>query len=113
MAGKERRVEYIDLFRSFGIILMIMGHIKYGNHFDKWIHAFHMPMFFFVSGWFYRSREDVSVGVQIKKKVNSLLVPYLFFEIVQWLILLNLYTRVPQCSDTVTYFDREHLQDSD
>ena len=88
MAGKERRVEYIDLFRSFGIILMIMGHIKYGNHFDKWIHAFHMPMFFFVSGWFYRSREDVSVGVQIKKKVNSLLVPYLFFEIVQWLILL-------------------------
>ena len=25
------RVEYIDLFRAFGILLMIMGHIKFGG----------------------------------------------------------------------------------
>ena len=48
--SKQVRIDYIDLFRAFGIILMIMGHIKFGGNFDKWIHAFHMPTFFFVSG---------------------------------------------------------------
>lgn len=44
------RLNYIDCFRAIGICLMIMGHVGFGGHFDKWIHAFHMPMFFFVSG---------------------------------------------------------------
>lgn len=86
--SKQARVEYIDLFRAFGIILMIMGHIKFGAAFDKWIHAFHMPMFFFISGWFYRSKEDISVWKQICRKAKSLLVPYIVFEMVQWIILL-------------------------
>lgn len=88
MAKEKSRVEYIDLFRAFGIILMIMGHIRFGSYFDKWIHGFHMPMFFFVSGWFYRSKNDVSVGTQILKKAKNLLLPYIIFEFVQWLILM-------------------------
>ena len=88
MEREKRRVEYIDLFRAFGIVLMIMGHIKFGSHFDKWIHAFHMPMFFFVSGWFYRSKDGVSAGKQIIGKAKSLLLPYIVFEMVQWVILL-------------------------
>lgn len=40
------RINYIDIFRSFGIIAMIMGHIGFGQAFDYFIHAFHMPMFF-------------------------------------------------------------------
>ena len=52
------RIEYIDIFRSFGIILMIMGHIGYGDTFDFFIHAFHMPMFFFISGYFYQSYKE-------------------------------------------------------
>ena len=83
--AKKTRVEYIDIFRSFGIILMIMGHIKFGVHFDKWIHAFHMPMFFFISGWFFRSRDDA--GAHIGKKARSLLLPYTVFELTQWGIL--------------------------
>ena len=89
LASKQAgRVDYIDLFRAFGIILMIMVHIKFGSHFDKWIHAFHMPMFFFVSGWFYRSKDDISIGIQIIRKARSLLMPYIVFEMVQWFILL-------------------------
>ena len=67
---------------------MIMGHIKFGAYFDKWIHGFHMPMFFFVSGWFYRRKDDVSVGKQVLEKVKTLLLPYIIFELVQWIILL-------------------------
>lgn len=81
----SKRIEHVDLFRAFGIILMIMGHIKFGNIFDKWIHAFHMPMFFFISGWFFQSKGDVAD--RIKKKMRSLIVPYVVFEIVQWIVL--------------------------
>lgn len=45
----KERCRYMDIFRAFGIILMVMGHINFGKHFDHFIHAFHMPMFFFVS----------------------------------------------------------------
>ena len=51
---RKSRMDYIDLYRAFGIILMVMGHIGFGGKFDKFIHAFHMPMFFFISGFFYK-----------------------------------------------------------
>lgn len=46
------RLDYIDVFRSLGILAMIMGHIGFGERFDYFIHAFHIPMFFFISGFF-------------------------------------------------------------
>lgn len=48
--SNNKRVEYFDIFRGLGIILMIMGHIGFGRYFDYFIHAFHMPMFFFAGG---------------------------------------------------------------
>ncbi|MCD8334424.1 MAG: acyltransferase family protein [Clostridiales bacterium] len=76
--NKTKRVEYIDLFRGFGILLMIMGHVGFGSRFDHFIHAFHMPMFFFVSGLFFR-REDASVKDVAVRKARSLLLPYVVF----------------------------------
>ena len=46
-----RRIEYMDIFRGIGIILMIMGHIWFGQIFDTFKAAFHMPMFFIISGF--------------------------------------------------------------
>lgn len=79
---RQKRIEFVDLFRAFGIILMIMGHVKFGGFFGKWIHAFHMPMFFFISGWFYKSPDNH--GAVIVKKARGLLLPYLCFETLQW-----------------------------
>jgi len=67
-----RRID-IDLFRGFGIMLMIMGHVGFGEHFDKWIHAFHMPIFFFMSGFFY---QKIPMKNYILKKAKALLIPY-------------------------------------
>lgn len=51
---KNGRIDSIDIFRGMGIIIMVMGHIGFGYVFDHFIHAFHMPMFYFVSGMFSR-----------------------------------------------------------
>lgn len=81
----KQRLDYMDIFRSMGIILMIMGHIGFGEKFDYFIHAFHMPMFFFISGFLYK-KKDISVGQLIRKKAVSLLIPYAVFGLAHYLI---------------------------
>ena len=90
------RIEYIDIFRSFGIILMVMGHIGFGSVFDHFIHAFHMPMFFFVSGFLYK-RQNIPFLSFLKKKAKSLLLPFFIFGILHFLYysLLNGFSLVP------------------
>ena len=75
---KENRVVYIDVLRGIGILLMIMGHVSFGNFFSKWIHIFHMPMFFIISGFFYKKQH---FGEMLKRKSKTLLVPYLIIGI--------------------------------
>lgn len=72
-----RRIGYIDVYRGFGIIFMLMGHVGFGEKFDYWVHAFHMPMWFIVSGYFFTGKE--TGRAYIKKKIMQLLVPYFSF----------------------------------
>lgn len=70
----KKRVGYIDLYRSVGIILMVLGHIGVGKGYDLFIHAFNMPMFFMISGYFYREKPMLD---RIKHNCKVLLIPYL------------------------------------
>lgn len=79
-----KRIEYIDLFRAIGIILMIMGHVGFGDDFDFIIHAFHMPMFFIIAGYFFNA--DVPFDKFISKKFKTLIVPYFSFGIIHFII---------------------------
>lgn len=79
---RNERINAIDILRGFGIILMIMGHIGIGiesmeSSFSKFYHAFHMPLFYTISGYFFhRSFNDNNF---VYKKARSLLIPYLIF----------------------------------
>lgn len=69
----KTRIEYVDVFRAIGIILMVMGHIGFGKEFNHYIHAFHMPMFFFVTGYFYKERQMSDL---IASRLKTLILPY-------------------------------------
>lgn len=89
METKENvvRIEWADIFRGFGILIMIMGHvIGLGNKYSHFIHAFHMPMFFFTSGFFFQYKPENTFGQYIRKKCRNLLVPYSFFGIFHYVI---------------------------
>ena len=75
----SKRIEYIDIARGIGILLVVLGHNDFAlvSPFAyKVIYSFHMPLFFFLSGYFI----NPSIGFWefIKKRFNSLLKPYLF-----------------------------------
>ena len=85
---KSERIDSIDIFRGIGIIIMVMGHIYFGYAFDFIIHAFHMPMFYFISGLFFKTElvNETRTIDYVKRKARSLLVPYCFFGIIHYLI---------------------------
>lgn len=87
-----KRISYIDFFKSIGIILMIMGHIGFGNTFDIYIHAFHMPMFFFISGYLYN---NYNFKKFIKKKFKTLIVPYFKYALINLITCLFLIRNFP------------------
>ena len=75
---KTRRTE-VDVLRAVGIILMVMGHVGLGKQFSHIIHAFHMPMWFIISGYFVDINYDAKQYIQ--KRFKSLVIPYLCWGI--------------------------------
>lgn len=75
----SKRIEYIDIARGIGILLVVMGHNDFGyvSAFAyKVIYSFHMPLFFFLSGYFLNT--STPFWDFFKKRFNSLLKPYFF-----------------------------------
>ncbi|MGV0103518.1 Acyltransferase 3 [Nostoc sp. DSM 114160] len=92
---KERiipRIEWIDCWKGLAIITVVVGHIV--NPVSKYIYWFHMPLFFFISGYLYREKTDYSAF--FKKKTFHLLVPYFSF-----LFLFTLLQYLPLIMDSL------------
>lgn len=85
----ENRLGYIDIIKCVGIILMIMGHVGFGSYFDHYIHAFHMPIFFIVSGYLWKNNKKFRDFAL--RKVQTLLIPWILFLIIQtaWEVVLG------------------------
>lgn len=68
------RIEWVDVAKGIGIILVILGHtITLAYSYP--IYAFHMPLFFFLSGLVYKDKKE-SLMFFLKRTTNSLLRPW-------------------------------------
>ncbi|MBN1294324.1 MAG: acyltransferase family protein [Candidatus Latescibacteria bacterium] len=71
-----KRMAHFDIAKAIGIILMIFGHsLKSDNIIRIFIFTFHIPLFFFISGYFFKA---INAELLVKKNFRRLLVPYLF-----------------------------------
>lgn len=72
---KKIRVDYFDIARGITILLVILGHCLPKDSISRQlIYTFHMPLFFLISGYFFKEKE---MGAEIKSCNRSLLKPYL------------------------------------
>ena len=47
----EKRLDYLDMVKGIGIILVVVGHSTYVSDGTlTWLASFHMPLFFILSG---------------------------------------------------------------
>mgnify|MGYP000117442337 FL=1 len=85
--NKSKRVDFVDLTKGVCIILVVMAHI--GGAFTKFdedsmVSCFRMPLYFFISGIFFKSYEGF-LGFFLRK-INKLLIPFTFFYVGAFLL---------------------------
>ncbi|MBS6411217.1 MAG: acyltransferase family protein, partial [Tannerella sp.] len=64
----------IDIAKGIAILLVVLGHLQ--NPINKYIYAFHMPLFFFLSGMFVK---EMSLKDTICQNGYRLLLPFIFY----------------------------------
>jgi acyltransferase len=88
----KERTAWIDIARGIGIIFVIYGHTLGPMGFRYLIYAFHMPLFFFLSGLVFKNREGESYPVSLKKDLKRIIIPYFIFAFISlglWWLNLN------------------------
>ena len=52
-----KRINWIDQAKGIGILLVVIGHMNIPQDLSKIIFSFHMPLFFFISGYLYNEKK--------------------------------------------------------
>lgn len=81
----------LDYAKALCIVLMVVGHCCYINHFTLFIYTFHMPCFFFISGMLLSDICVENVKYGIIHKIRSYYLPFVKWSIL-FILLHNLFT---------------------
>ena len=72
---KKNRIECIDIAKGITILLVVIGHVSsLPIVINKIIYSFHMPLFFILSGYFFRKESLIQIA---KRMFQTLIIPYL------------------------------------
>ena len=86
LPGSTGRIEYLDLAKAIGMILVIAGHVVSSDTATKRIiYSFHMPLFFLLSGMLLKVRTEYNKGTWIQliiKKAKRLLIPFILWGLI-------------------------------
>lgn len=98
---KSNRIDWIDFAKGFTILLVVLGHVTLGMYesnrflayqedlllFTQLIYIYHIPVFFALSGFFFKSTGNFRVfGRQTLQKLLAFAVPYVFYSIVLFVL---------------------------
>ena len=96
----NERLDYVDMLKGFAILLVVMGHflswqwggpvlsnvpedIKYLTLLKRIIYSFHMPLFFFLSGYVFMRKMKIlslkDIFVVVYKRFRSIIIPGIFY----------------------------------
>lgn len=94
----KKRVEWVDILKGIAIICVFIGHttsMEYGNvsgMLKIWIYSFHMPLFFFLSGYVFFIKNCDDYKTFLKKKIKSIIIPLISFSVISVIFDLLYYT---------------------
>ena len=79
----KKRLYWIDVLKGMGAILVLLGHlVPYNSMIKIYIYSFHVPLFFFISGYVFKYEKKIDYFFY--KKVNRLLIPYIKYSILSF-----------------------------
>ena len=104
---ENKRLDYVDALKSFGIFLVIWGHaiVQLGgnpvNYTYLVIYSFHMPLFFIISGFFFKSSLKLKPKDFLIKKGFQLLYPWLI-----WCLIVAVFQLATHQLDNHNYYQK-------
>ncbi len=78
--SRNPRLQWLDIMKGIGIILVATGHIFENDFAFNYIYSFHMPLFFFASGWVYRKKDIIG---DIKNRFITIMIPFYSFGVLE------------------------------
>lgn len=86
---RNNRDKSLDIAKAICIILMVVGHSGCPTYLYDFVYMFHMPCFFFVSGWLLNEKyvTDLKTGL-IQKAKGS------YYPFVKWTLIFLLFHNV-------------------
>lgn len=76
----KKRITWIDAARGLSILIIVYAHIYDVSLVSDFVHLFHVPIFFVLSGLVWKKAESVKKFAL--KTINNLVIPYLFVGII-------------------------------
>jgi len=71
----KKRINWVDTAKGIGIFLVVFAHVN--SSISDQIYLFHMPLFFFLSGMFFKN--DQNFRHFILNKIQYLIIPFIIF----------------------------------
>lgn len=79
---QNNRIEWVDISKGIAMLLVMIGHSGIAEPVNAWLYSFHMPLFFFLSGYVFSVNKYKTFGSFFRKKFSTLFIPLLIFGIV-------------------------------
>ncbi len=85
----KSRIDTIDVAKSVGMLFVIFAHINYTAAPLTVIYSFHMPLYFILSGITFNRSKYADFGTFIKRRFQTLIIPYLIFQFISILFFFS------------------------
>ena len=104
-ASEKNRIDYIDIAKGIGMILVIIGHCgSKPDWLGRFVFSVHMPLFFILSGYTFNAKRRLSLKESVKVNAKALLIPYALSCCI--IIVLNTVMAVIMHKDVLYEFEK-------
>lgn len=105
---KTKRNETFVILSAIGIVLILLGHLDFpllnmGGLFPYY--SFHVMLFVFISGYFYKPEDEAHILSFLKRKVFHLLVPYFLWNAVYGILATLLHGAGMQIGESISPYN--------
>jgi len=76
--ASQVRIAWVDNLKAIGILLVVLTHHQddLPKWFVRYVYSFHVPLFFFASGYVFRPMRYTGIRALLINKTKTLLIPY-------------------------------------
>ena len=93
----KERIQWVDIAKGFFILFIVIGHVFSDGVLRRYVFSFHVPAFFFMSGYCFnacKNKKDFVIG-----KIRTIVVPYIAFSLISILLFVLVASILPKLNE--------------